>query len=43
MSAASDTVTVDANGIHNTVFIDKLTLSPYNKRHHDETEQDSDT
>lgn len=43
ISATSDTVTVDDNGVHNIVSIDRLTLAHYNTRNNDETYQDSDT
>lgn len=42
ISAKPETVTVDANGINHTVFMESLTLEPCNPQGNDGTEQDSD-
>lgn len=35
ISTTPDIVTVDENGIHNTVFIGRVTFAPYNAQGHD--------
>lgn len=43
MSATSENVTVDENGTHNIVSVDRVTLYPYNTRSDDGTDRECDT
>lgn len=43
VSATPNSMTVDDNGVHNTVPVDRGTLAPYNAQGTDVTDQDSNT